>query len=216
MSHFLNLINASPWRDVLFWTIFAYLLGSVRFSKLLTRWIAHADIREFGDGNPGAHNARLAGGWPLGTASVILDMAKGALPLLLAQPLSGLRGWLLLPVMLAPIIGHNFSIFDPSNRAKGVAPTLGAWIGLTGLAGLLSFGIAALIFMTLQTEDSWSVMAGCLGLCLYSIFLAGSLWMTAAAVSNLVLLAYSHRHNLQPIPWRQPVDDLFLRIRNAL
>lgn len=201
---------------VLLWTVIAYLLGSVMFSKLLTRWIARADITRYGDGNPGAHNAHLAGGWPLGIASCALDVLKGLVPVYLAQQIGGLSGWQMLPVSLAPILGHDFSMFNGFHKAKGVAPTLGVWVGLAGLPGLLSFGVCALLVMAVQTEDAWSVMGGLLGLCLYSIFAASSLWMTTAAVLNLLLLAHTHWANLQHFEPRDLVGDLLLRRRNLL
>lgn len=215
MQYILDLLQFSPLMAVLLWTVIAYLLGSVMFSKLLTGWIAGADITRFGDGNPGAHNARLAGGWPLGVASCVLDILKALVPVYLAQKIGGLSGWQMLPVALAPILGHVFSMFNGFHKAKGVAPTLGVWVGLAGLPGLFSFGIAALLVMAVQTEDAWSVMGGLFGLCMYSILIASSLWMTTAALLNWLLLARTHWTNLQHFEWRHPVED-FLPSRRKL
>ncbi|MBM4467527.1 MAG: hypothetical protein FJ014_18565, partial [Chloroflexi bacterium] len=58
---------------VVFWAVLGFVLGSMPFSFWLGRLFAQADIRHYGDGNPGAANAWRAGGWRLGLPASLLD-----------------------------------------------------------------------------------------------------------------------------------------------
>ena len=64
----------------IFWTLLAFLCGSVPFSLLLGFWVLKLDVRRYGDGNPGAANVIRAGGWRVGIPAVFLDSLKGAAP----------------------------------------------------------------------------------------------------------------------------------------
>jgi hypothetical protein len=92
------------------WFIIAFLCGSVPFSVWVGR-LAGKNIRQYGDGNPGATNAWKAGGAFWGGAAAILDFAKGAIPVLLANYVVGLEGYSLAAVALAPLLGHAYSPF---------------------------------------------------------------------------------------------------------
>lgn len=69
--------------DTLFWMAVGFLSGSIPFSVWLGRLLLRADIRRYGDGNPGAANAWRAGGWPLGLLVGLLDNLKGEVPIIL-------------------------------------------------------------------------------------------------------------------------------------
>jgi acyl phosphate:glycerol-3-phosphate acyltransferase len=215
--HLLNFFDHFALLTILFWTVFGFLLGSIPFAKLFTRWFAGKDITQIGDGNPGAYNAWIAGGWPVGAASVLTDVGKGLLPVLLAQQIGSLGGWQMLPVVLAPALGHAFSPFRQFKQAKAVATTLGAWFGLTGLPGIISFALCVFLASAFTEEHAWTVMAGMFGLVLYSLIFAAAPWMVAAAALNMLLLAYTHRADLrQPVYLHNRVGELLLRRRNIL
>jgi glycerol-3-phosphate acyltransferase PlsY len=214
--HLLYFLDHSALLTVLLWTGFGYLLGSIPFSLLLARLLAGTDIRTIGDGNPGAYNAWQAGGWPVGVLAILCDIGKGLFPILMAQQLGGLSQWLLVPVAIAPILGHAFSPFLHFHKAKAVATTLGVWLGLTGLPGIIAFAIGAFFAMGLQEEHAWIVIAGMCNILAFSIFIAGQLSWVAAAVLNLLLLLYTHRVELhQPVHIHNRVGELFLHRRNS-
>jgi glycerol-3-phosphate acyltransferase PlsY len=106
----INFDQISLFRIIL-WTLFAYLSGSIPFSFLLTKYFSRADIHQYGDSNPGAHNAWAIGGWKVGVPAVALDVGKGAIPVILAQQIGGISAWELAPVALAAVLGHAFSPF---------------------------------------------------------------------------------------------------------
>ena len=73
-------------------------------------------------------------------------MAKGALPVALAYYVFGVSGWGLMPVMLAPILGHAYSPFLRFKGGKAIAVTFGVWTALTVPFGpfVMAFSLLAL------------------------------------------------------------------------
>lgn len=115
--------------------LLSYLLGSIPTSYLLVRLIKKVDIRNYGSGNVGATNVyRVAGKLPA-LAALLGDIVKGTLAVtLLAQlfgltrlPQSGLWQTIL---GLAVVCGHNWPLFLRFRGGKGVAATLGVYLGL--------------------------------------------------------------------------------------
>jgi glycerol-3-phosphate acyltransferase PlsY len=201
---------------ILAWTLSAYLLGSIPFSILITKLFSGSDIRKYGDGNPGAYNAWQVGGWKVGVAAIVLDVGKGAFPVLLAQQLGGLVDWAIVPVAIAPILGHAFSPFLQLHGGKAVATTLGVWFGLTGIAGIVAFAIFAIGTMIWQDEHAWYVIFGMLGVTVYCIFISVSTWLVTAALVNMLLLGWKQRHELlRPIPIHNRTREFLLRRKNS-
>jgi len=192
------------------WTLAGFILGSIPFSLLMGKLFAHKDIRTFGDGNPGGANAIRAGGLKAGIPAMILDIGKGFLPVYLAQKY-GLVGWSLIPICLAPILGHAFSPFLRFRGGKALGATAGAWIGLVGLWVFPIYGVLAVPLAIFQSEDAWSANAGMIALLGYAI-LFGETWMVAFATLNAILIAWTHRHNLtRPPQLRSWVTQLLSR-----
>ena len=104
---------------VLFWIVVGFLCGALPFAVWLPRLIAGADVRRYGDGNPGAFNAWKAGGWHTGLPVLLLDFFKGALPVGLAHYTGGLAtvgAWLWLG--LHPLLATLSRLFWPGTAAK--------------------------------------------------------------------------------------------------
>ena len=141
--------------DILFWTLVGFLLGAIPFSLLMGRLFANKDIRTVGDGNPGGANAIKAGGLKAGLPAILLDIGKGFLPVFLAQKY-GLTGWSLVPVCLAPILGHAFSPFLRFHGGKALGATAEPGSGLIGLWVFPIYGVLAVPATLLQSEDAWS------------------------------------------------------------
>jgi glycerol-3-phosphate acyltransferase PlsY len=180
--------------EVLFWSLIGFLLGSIPFSLLMGRIFAKRDIRSVGDGNPGGTNALKAGGLKAGIPAILLDIFKGYLPVTLAQKY-GLAGWSLVPVCLAPILGHAFSPFLHFRGGKALGATGGVWVALVGLWAFPIYASLSLPATLLQTEDAWSSNAGMLALLGYAI-LSGEPWMVTFSAMNAALIAWTHRHDL--------------------
>ena len=122
--------------------IVAYIMGSIPTSYILGKKFKGIDIRNFGSGNVGATNALRILGTKYGVISMILDMAKGAIPVFAAKLLGYSDIWLIL-IALTAILGHIFTIFLKFKGGKGVATSAGVFIALAPSA----IGIALLVFI---------------------------------------------------------------------
>lgn len=196
-----------------FWTLVGFLSGSIPFAFLIGKLLAKTDIRTFGDGNPGGTNAFKAGGPKAGLPALLLDLLKGFLPVYLAQKY-GLGGWNLVPVCLAPVLGHAFSPFLRFQGGKALAATAGVWVGLLGWWAFPIYGILAVPLNLIQTEDAWAASAGMLALLVYSI-LFGQPWLVAVAALNAALIAWTHHHALACGPHLRPWVANFIQRRHA-
>jgi glycerol-3-phosphate acyltransferase PlsY len=189
---------------VAFWTGLGFLLGSMPFSVWLGRWILGTDIRRYGDGNPGAMNAWRAGKWRVGVPASLLDYLKGAVPVSLARFGFGVSGWGLVPVALAPVLGHAFTPFLHFRGGKAIAATFGIWTGLTLWEGPTILGGLFAVFLLVQSVDAWAVILGMI--CLLAFLLArGADTITQAVwAGNLLVLVWKHRHDLRNRPRLRP------------
>lgn len=198
--------------SILFWTVGGFVLGSIPFAMIMGWLIAHQDIRSFGDGNPGGTNAIKAGGLKAGLPAILLDIGKGFLPVYLAQRY-GLVGWSLVPVCMAPIVGHAFSPFLGWRGGKALGATGGAWLALVGLWAFPMYATLALPLAVVQSEDAWAANAGMLAMLGYAI-LFGQPWLVAFAALSAVLIAWTHRSKLNRLPVPRPwLTRLFIRRR---
>ena len=109
-----------PWLIV----ILAYLLGSIPTGYIAGRIFKQVDIRQLGDGNMGAQNAfRQLGAW-LGIAVGLIDAAKGALAIFIAQA-ANLPQIAVLLAGAAAVAGHNWPVFLRFRGGRGEATTIG-------------------------------------------------------------------------------------------
>lgn len=170
---------------------------------LLGRRFAHTDIRRFGDANPGAANAWKAGGARIGAVAILLDWAKGALPVGLAHFAAGIDGWALVPIALAPIIGHAFSPFLGFKGGKALAVTFGVWFGVTFAEGPIVLGMFFILFLVVLDAHAWAAILGMLCFGIFLIVREFDAPTLAIWVGNLSILMWKHRRELrEPIRWR--------------
>jgi glycerol-3-phosphate acyltransferase PlsY len=117
-------------------------VGSIPTSYILGKKIKKIDIREHGSGNVGATNALRVLGTKYGIIALILDMAKGAIPVFIGKYFAFSDPWLII-IALTAILGHIFTIFLNFKGGKGVATSAGVFIALAPL----SVGIALVVFI---------------------------------------------------------------------
>ncbi len=131
------------WPYILSAFLGAYLIGSVPFGLLLTRLSGLGDIRAIGSGNIGATNVLRTGNKALAAATLLLDVAKGAAAVLIAN-------WygpdMAIVAAAGVMIGHVFPVWLKFNGGKGVSSALGVLLVLSWPAGLL---VAAIWLATL-------------------------------------------------------------------
>jgi glycerol-3-phosphate acyltransferase PlsY len=168
---------------------------------------AHVDVREVGDGNPGAFNLWHAAGWKLGLLGIILDFAKGYLPLFFLIRGGYAAGWSLVPVAVAPVLGHAFSPFVGFKGGKGIAVSFGVWSAVTAFEGSLAFAaILALLQLAVKLAqrgkpissdtDGCMAVGGMLILGVYLILRAFPGSVLLLWLSNLTVFTYTNRWKL--------------------
>lgn len=119
--------------------VFAYLMGSISSAIILSRLLGLQDPRSVGSGNPGATNVLRYGGKKVAALTLLGDIIKGALPVLLAHSLtvsSQVMAW----VMLAAFLGHLFPVYFRFKGGKGVATALGVFTTYDPVLGLVLIG----------------------------------------------------------------------------
>jgi len=177
--------------------------GSLPFGLWLGRAFRGLDVREHGSRNLGATNVYRVLGAPLGIATLVLDILKGALPVWLAPALGlaggfpGGRDWCAVATGLAAVLGHVFTPFAGFRGGKGVATTVGVLLALSPPAFLVFAGV---FFATLAITRYVS-----LGSTLAAIAFSASLaWFAPGGVRSpvfglgvalAVLVVIRHREN---------------------
>jgi glycerol-3-phosphate acyltransferase PlsY len=144
-----------PWLIPALLVVVAYLAGSFPTGVLLAR-ARGVDLRKVGSGNVGATNVGRALGRPWGVFVLVIDAAKGYLPVLLAK-LLGQGPWVLAVVGLAALLGHSFSVFLRGKGGKSVATALGAALAIAPLPALGSLALYLILLLTLRISSVGSI-----------------------------------------------------------
>lgn len=164
--------------------VISYLIGSVNFSIILSRIIGKKDIRESGSGNAGATNMLRTYGKKMGVITLLLDVLKGIVCVLIAilyvkfinspdryyewgsqSDLAMFRSWLnsvSLPYIagVCVILGHNFPLYFGFKGGKGVATSLGVVLMLDWKVGLIVAVIAIAIMAITRYVSLGSIIGG--------------------------------------------------------
>lgn len=135
--------------------IISYLIGSLPTAYLFGRLFKRIDIREHGSGNMGATNALRVLGRGAGITVLLIDILKGALPVIFIGDYLVARNPGLSPEVVRIIIGiscicgHNWTVFLKFKGGKGVATTLGVLIGLSLGIPVFAKSLILIIFLWL-------------------------------------------------------------------
>ncbi len=144
-----------------------YLAGSVPFGLILTKLGGAGDIRGIGSGNIGATNVLRTGRKGLALATLAADIAKGALPTLLA--FAWLGPDIAVAVGLGTVLGHCFPIWLRFRGGKGVATAAGVILALTP--------VVVPIILAIFIAIVWATRYVSLGSCLAAIAAPVTAWL---------------------------------------
>jgi glycerol-3-phosphate acyltransferase PlsY len=176
----------------------AYLIGSVPWSFLVARRFGVADVRSVGSGNVGATNVLRSAGPGAAALALVLDVAKGALAVALAERVAPGHPWLPAAAAPAAVLGHMFPVWLGGRGGKGVATGLGAFAVLEPLAALLALPVFGLTVAASQIASLGSVV-GAASLAALTLVFRGKDAVTISAVLTAVLIVARHRSNLERI-----------------
>lgn len=181
-------------------TLFGFILGALPFSIWVGQWLLGVDIRQFGDHNPGATNVYRAGGLAPFLLALMLDISKGALPVGLAFYIFTVRGFDVVPIALAPPLGHIFSPFLNWRGGKAIASAFGSWIGLTLWQMPLVSLLLLVVWSLLIRPSGWAVLLTLLGMLVALLVWLDDPVLLAVWVGHTLLLLWTHRHDLAQRP----------------
>jgi glycerol-3-phosphate acyltransferase PlsY len=172
--------------------LIGYLLGSIPFGVLLTRFFGAGDLRQIGSGNIGATNVLRTGRKGLAAATLLGDMLKGTVAVLVVATFVGSDFTLL--AGLAAFFGHLFPVWLRFKGGKGVATYLGVTLALVWPAAL---GFAALWLLTafISRYSSLSALVASLVSPLIALYLDG-LPIAVTLYFMTVVLWWMHRANI--------------------
>jgi glycerol-3-phosphate acyltransferase PlsY len=176
---------------------FAYLIGSISFAVLLVRTATGKDIRSEGSGNAGATNVLRAHGRTMGLLVAALDIAKGALAVLLVQRFATADPRYAAAAGFAAILGHVFPIFYGFRGGKGVATAVGAFLVLAPWATLVCIGVFVFVVAVTKYVSLGSVVAMVLLPPVAGLLFHAPRPVVLAAAGAAVLVVLKHRENLK-------------------
>ncbi len=175
--------------------ILSYLLGSIPFGLVLTRYYAGIDIRTEGSGNIGFTNVLRVVGKKAAFLTLAGDALKGFLPVLAVKLLFDDNN-LAAAAGIAAVIGHDFPIFLRFKGGKGVATSFGALFGLMPLAGIVTLLIWLAVFY-LWKYSSLAAILAYLMLPLTILFVDFTSTNIAFALLITILLLIKHIQNIK-------------------
>lgn len=176
--------------------LLGYLAGSLSFGVWVTRWARGVDVREQGSGNIGATNVARVAGKKLGVLVMVLDAAKGALPVMLALKMLPDSPRVHVAVGVAAFLGHCFPVWLKFRGGKGVATAAGVLLVLVPLAALAGFAVYGLILATTRVSSLGSLSAGVVAVTT-AIFTARTPEYAVLSGLLFAFMLWTHRGNIQ-------------------
>lgn len=183
--------------------IAAYLLGSLSFAVIVSRVMGLSDPRTFGSKNPGATNVLRSGSKTAAVVTLLLDAAKGWLPVVLVRWFGapyGLEEGTQAMVGLAAFVGHLWPVFFRFAGGKGVATALGVLLGFSGWLGLATMATWVIVAVFFRFS-SLASLASAVFAPMFYLLGGGVVWyaersITVAIVAMSALLFWRHRENI--------------------
>jgi acyl phosphate:glycerol-3-phosphate acyltransferase len=186
--------------DTLVALAIGYLLGSIPFGLLITRWAGLGDVRKIGSGNIGATNVLRTGRRELAALTLVLDAGKGAAAVLIARYFW--PGDAVYVAAIAVFLGHCYPVWLGFKGGKGVATFIGVLLGLAWPVGVVFCAVWLFIALTQKMSSLAALTAAVTApIFAYAAWLMGWTLLDgtrfAATVALLaLLLIFNHRTNI--------------------
>ena len=190
--------------------VFAYLIGSVNFSIMISKKMAGFDVREKGSGNAGTTNMLRSVGKNAAALTLICDILKGVVAIFVAWIISKIAKDIdnILLVQIAGIlvfIGHTFPIFFGFKGGKGVATSLGVLLVTNWKIGLICL-IFAIVIMALTKKVSMGSIGAAILIPILTLFTSahyvieaqGSKYFVYSLILAVIVI-FNHRENIKRI-----------------
>lgn len=172
--------------------IIAYTLGSIPFGLLLGKLMGYGDIRKIGSGNIGATNAMRTGNKTLGILTLILDMGKGALAVILCHRYYGAEYAALASLFV--VLGHVFPVWLGFKGGKGVATAFGVFLGLNWMIAVIVGALWLMVFGFTRISSISSLIS--IGYSSVAAYLVDSYLSALLCLCIASLIIFTHRQNI--------------------
>ncbi len=175
--------------------ILGYLFGSISSAVIVSRAFGLADPRTVGSGNPGATNILRQGRKTAAVLTLLGDLLKGVVPVVIARAFSD-DPLLLALVAGAAFLGHLYPVFFDFRGGKGVATALGIYFALAPWVGL----VLVITWITVALVSRYSSLAALVAAILspfYTWWLLPGLPYLVMSVMVAALLLWRHRGNIE-------------------
>jgi glycerol-3-phosphate acyltransferase PlsY len=179
----------------------SYLVGSLSFAVLISRWMGLADPRSYGSGNPGATNVLRSGNKAAALLTLAFDALKGYVPVLAAlllQERLNLGPFTIALVGLAAFLGHLWPVFFRFQGGKGVATAAGVLMALNPVLGAATLASWLLIAVFFRYSSLASLVAA-----VFAPFFQLLIWGMKPAMLCIVpmslLLVWRHGANIRKL-----------------
>jgi acyl phosphate:glycerol-3-phosphate acyltransferase len=179
----------------------AYVCGSIPFGLLLGKLFGATDVRKTGSGNIGATNVARSAGLLAGILTLVLDAAKGAVPVWLARHYFPDHAVFQILAGLGALFGHCFPVWLKFRGGKGVATAAGVFLVLCLPAALGALLVFALVvgfwrYVSLASVSAAAAMP-LLVYFLWAPHFAPPISVTVGSLAAAMLIVYKHDANLQ-------------------
>ena len=184
--------------------VIAYLIGSISFGVIFTKKMAGFDVREKGSKGAGATNVLRSAGKKVAALTLICDILKGIVAVLIAVLLGNIikdiDASLLVQISgIAVVIGHTFPIFFGFKGGKGVATSLGILLLINWQIGLICLVFALVIMALTRMVSVGSVLAAILfpvlTLFISQNYIVSGNYFVFSIIMALIV-AFNHRTNI--------------------
>jgi len=164
------------------------------------KWLLGKDIRNYGDGNPGAYNVFRAGGRKAGVLALVLDIGKGAPFVALAHYFFKLPEVAVMTIGLSAILGHAFTPILRFKGGKALAVMGGVLLALPQHEILISVLIFMFLGFLLIDVDAWRAMFVTTATLIYLVVEKGISLEPLFMLCVIVILAVKHFDDLKTRP----------------
>ena len=178
--------------------VLAYLIGSLSAAIITCKIMGLPDPRTTGSNNPGATNVLRIGGKKAAIFTLVGDLLKGLIPVVIVKLIFPAESLLIALTALAAFLGHLFPVFFQFKGGKGVATALGCIIGLNLWVAWCAFGVWLAIFLPTRISSLSALTAAVVAPIFLWLFDASASVVIAIIIMD-ILLIIRHKENIQRI-----------------
>ena len=175
----------------------AYLIGSLSFGIIVSKFLNLSDPRTIGSKNPGATNVMRTGNKLAAVLTLLGDILKATIVVKIVI-LIGLNELEIMQVCIAVLIGHTFPIYYKFKGGRGVATALGILLATNWILALSAIFIWLVIF-SIWRYSSLSAIIASLSVSIISYFLNDAPYILLTNVLITVLIIFNHASNIKKL-----------------